>query len=60
MLAGFSPRRACAARTKLSTRPVSSHCWNAAGIVTLRLISMRGAQNTSFRCTAVKGTGTTG
>ena len=52
-----SPRSAFAARSKLSTRPDSSHCSNANGIVTLRFVSMRGAQNTSVRWTAVKGTG---
>ena len=55
-----SPRSAAAARSKLSTRPVSSHFWKANGMVTVRLVSMRGAQKTSLKCTAVNGTGFTG
>src|SRR5438445_115843 len=33
-----SPRSACAARSKLLTRPVSSHFWNAAGIAVLTAV----------------------
>src|SRR5205807_1140981 len=55
-----SPRRAAAARSKLSMRPDFSHCSKAKGMVTSRLVSMRGAQKTSLRRTAVKGTGFTG
>src|SRR5262245_44376140 len=41
-------------------RFVSSHFSKAKGMVTVRLISMRGAQKTSLKWTAVKGTGLTG
>ena len=54
------PRSAMAARSKLFMRPDSSHFSNAAGIVTVRLVSMRGAQKTSVSLTAVNGTGWTG
>ena len=53
---------ACAFTTKAryDSRPVSSSLPKAKGMVTVRLISMRGAQNPSWMCTSVKGTGFTG
>ncbi len=45
---------------KLSMRPVSSHFLKMAGIVTVRFVSIRGAQNASVSLTAVNGTGAMG
>ena len=58
--ASGSPRRTAAARSKFRTRPVSSSFPKAKGIVTVRLVSIRGAQKASLTWTAVKGTGFTG
>jgi hypothetical protein len=41
-------------------RPVSSHFLKMAGMVTVRFVSIRGAQKESVRRTAVKGTGLVG
>jgi hypothetical protein len=45
------------ATAKLSMRPVSWHFSKAWGMVTARLVSMRGAQKLSVILTSVKGTG---
>ena len=57
MLVSGPPRSTAPARMKLSIRPVSSHFPKAYGMVVTRLVSMRGAQNESVKCTAVNGTG---
>ena len=45
---------------KLSTRPVSSFFLMMKGMVTVRLVSIRGSQNASDTATRVKGTGRSG
>ncbi len=45
---------------KLSRRPVSSFFFQMNGIVTVRFVSIRGAQNPSATRTFVKDTGSSG
>jgi hypothetical protein len=55
-----APPIAAAASAKFSTRFVSSLCRMLCGMVTVRFVSSRGAQNLSERCTSVNGTGAAG
>ena len=50
-----SPSTLPAARSKQNMRSVSSQCLNAIGIVTVRLVSIRFAQNGSVSFTSVNG-----
>jgi len=58
--AGGFPASTAPARSRFETRPVSSHFLNANGMVTVRFVSILGAQKPSLTWTAVNGTGFTG